>query len=78
MVWTRKEKKEYAPIKNSKIRKIYRNAGLVDADPEQRAKYLAETYLSLGMTDHDVIMRTAKEEGRAKALNLLEQMAVAA
>ncbi|MBU2052713.1 MAG: hypothetical protein KJ721_00550 [Nanoarchaeota archaeon] len=76
MVWTQKEIEGYAPRDNAKLKQLYSDKGLFTEDPESIAKFLAEDYLLLTMTDHDLIMRIASKKGRAYALNILEEMAI--
>ncbi|NQU78973.1 hypothetical protein HQ545_04355 [Candidatus Woesearchaeota archaeon] len=76
MVWTQEETEIYGQIPSPKLDRIYGEAGIPESQPEQRAKYLAEHVLNMGMTDHDLIMRTAKKQGRHVALNMLEKMVI--
>ena len=73
-LWTQKEIKEYKPLINLFLSDIYYQAKLPRTNPESRAQYLAETILSLTMTDHEVLM---SQPSRAAGLNLLEQMVLA-
>ena len=74
--WTLNEIEAYQPVEG--IENIYTRGEIgSSASPETKSKYLAETFLNLGMLDHDLIMRTAKKEGRHVALNLLENIALA-
>ncbi len=75
--WTIAEVKAYEPRAYLPLQRLYREKGYDMLVPSYRAQYLAETVLRLDMTDHDVIMRYAKEHGRAAALNLLEDMVIA-
>ena len=72
MVWTNEEITAYEPLDYAPLQKLYRDKGLSIYNPEARAKFLVEEVLRLTMTDHDIVMRTAKAEGRASALRLLE------
>lgn len=76
MEWTQEEVRGYRQIPSSTLDGLYAREGILASDPQRRAEYLAEEVLNLGMIDHDVVMRTAHEKGRAKALNLLEEMAL--
>nr|MBI4156964.1 hypothetical protein [Candidatus Woesearchaeota archaeon] len=75
-IWTQEEINQYRQRESPKLNEMYLEAGILASDPEMRAKYLAEEFLGLTMTDHDLIMRTAKQEGKPKVLNLLEQIAI--
>ena len=74
-VWTEEEIGNYRQLEDPTLDSIYEKARLSN-NPEDRAKYLAEEVLDLTMTDHDLIMRTAAQEGRPAALNLLERIAI--
>ncbi|MCK4552617.1 hypothetical protein KAT80_00235 [Candidatus Pacearchaeota archaeon] len=76
MVWTRNEIREYQPRDNEKLIKLYRRNNLSTEDPEGIAKFLAENYLGFTMTDHDLVMRKAANEGRPATLNFMEDMAI--
>ena len=77
MVWSEEEIEIYRQVSSPKLDDIYAQVGIHPTNPEERARYLAEDVLGLGMTDHDLVMRTAKQDGRPAALNLLEEWAVA-
>ncbi len=76
MTWSEKEVLAYEPVNNHLLDGVYSDSGIPPTNPEERTRYLAEEVLELGRTDYDLIMRTAKEEGRHVALNLLEEMAI--
>ena len=75
MVWTQEEVGGYHQVDNLALTSLYSSAG-VGENPEKRAEYLAEIFLGLTMSDHEMIMRKAGEEGRPAALNLLEDIAI--
>ena len=75
MVWTQEEVKNYHQVDNLALASLYSSAG-VGENPEKRAEYLAENFLGLTMSDHEIIMKKAGEEGRPAALRLLEDMAI--
>ena len=74
MVWTAEEISAYIPPVTHPLSSLYRMASIDAGDPEKRAQYLAEKVLQLTLTDHDLLMRMAKEKGRVSALQDLEQM----
>lgn len=74
MAWTNEEKKAYIPPVTYPLSSLYRHACIDSKEPEKRAEYLAEKVLKLTATDHDLFRQTAKQEGKAQALNLLERM----
>lgn len=73
-LWKTEEIAQYKPRDNVQLKKMYENRGIPKTNPEERARFLAEEVLGLTQTDHDSVMRTAKEKGRAEALNYLEDM----
>ena len=75
MVWTQEEVGGYHQVDNLALTSLYSSAG-VGENPEERAKYLAESFLGLTMSDHEIIMKKAGEEGRPAALKLLEDIAI--
>ena len=75
MVWTQEEVESYHQADNLALTSLYSSAG-IGKSPEKRAKYLAESFLGLTMSDHEMIMRKAGEEGRPAALRLLEDIAI--
>jgi len=76
MAWTQEEIENYRQVDNSQLTLLYANAGVLRKNPEEKARYLAEDFLELIMTDHGFVMKEASEEGRAAALNMLEEMAI--
>jgi len=75
MVWTSEEIKTYAQVGSAFLDGVYAADGKTPDDPEERARYLAEEVLGgLTMTDDELLMRVAADEGRPAALNLLEGM----
>lgn len=77
MVWTDDEIAAYKPLDYPPLNFLYQNWEISRYNPEERARFLAEDVLNLGMTDHDLLMRVAAESGKAEALRLLEEMVVA-
>jgi len=75
MTWSTSEIQDYLAVRRKELGPVYVAAGIGIIEPEKRAEYLAEQ-LKLTPTDHDVIMRVSLKEGKAKALKLLEDMAV--
>jgi len=75
-MWKQTEIDEYSQVDSPYLSALYADAGIPVTKPEERAEFLAEEVIYLTMTDHDVLMRTAHDEGRADVLNLLEQMAI--
>jgi len=75
MVWSEEEILGYKLVRRKELGPTYATAGIGIDEPERRAEYLSEK-LNLTLTDHDVIMRTASKEGKAKALKMLEDMAI--
>ena len=76
-LWTDEEKRKYVPRDYTQLNKLYEGAKIPVGEPEGRAQFLAEEVLGLGMFDHDLNMRTASLEGRAAALNQLEDWVIA-
>ena len=76
MVWTENEIRAYQPRENEKLVELYSKNNLSTEYPESIAKFLAEDYLGLTMTDYDLVMRKATNKGRPVALNFLEDMAI--
>lgn len=76
-MWTLQEVQRYKPREYQPLLDLYEQYGLRDALPERRAEFLAEEVIILTAIDHEVLMRTAGKEGRASALNLLEDMVIA-
>lgn len=72
--WTKEECDGYSPRIYAPLQRLYKERGLLH--PEERAKFLAEEALPLLMIDQEVLMYKAKSEGRAAALNLLEDMII--
>lgn len=73
MIWTETDIASYHPRFNRRLYMLYGHARISSRDPERRTAYLAEKVLRLTMTDHDLLGRIAKEEGKAKALEHLEK-----
>ena len=76
MVWTTEEIKGYRQVENKGLDGIYAKANIPSSNPEERARYLAEEVLDLKMIDHEIIMKTAAEDGRPESLNMLERWAI--
>ncbi len=76
-LWTNEEKRQYVPRDYPQLKELYEQAGISINEVERRAQFLAEEVLKLGMTDQDLNMRTASLEGRAAALNQLEDWVIA-
>ena len=74
--WKSEETNAYNPFDHTLLRMLYDRAEIPQERPWRRAEYLAEGVLKTTQTDHDLLMRTASQEGRHTALNLLEQWAV--
>ncbi len=77
-VWTEPDVANYRQIEDPALSSLYEQAGLAEAGPEERARYLVEEFLNLTMTDDSAIMRMAAVQGLPKAMNALEQLALAA
>jgi len=73
-MWEPEEIKGYTPIGYDPLERLYQANNLPADNPEARAKSLSEKVLILTATDHDIIMRKAKENGKPAALFLLETM----
>lgn len=73
-VWTEEEVSRYVPRIDQRLVMLYEENDL--KNPEAIAKFLAEDYLGLTMTDHEVVMRKAAKEGLPAALNFMEDMAI--
>ena len=76
MVWTTEEIQSYRQIESKELDGIYAKVNIPSSNPEERARYLAEEVLDLKMIDHEIIMKTAAEDGRPESLNMLERWAI--
>ena len=76
-MWSSEEVGRYRPREYEPLQKLYDKYHLSRESPWERAEFLAENVLHLGMTDHDLLMRDAAANGRAHALNMLEDMVIA-
>ena len=65
----------YAPRECKPLQDLYDKKG-ISGNPEERARYLAEDVLKLSCSDHAYLIRIAKEEGNAAALNFLEELTI--
>ena len=74
--WTKKEIDIYQEFSNKKIEILYASTKLPMENPADRARFLVEDILKLGMTDNELIMKVASNFGKPIALRLLENMAV--
>lgn len=72
-IWTRQEIEAYTPREDPSLIRLYEEVFLPSDDPEGRALFLDQV-LEPCMLDQELIMRTARDEGRPAALNLLEDM----
>ncbi len=77
MTWTDQEIAAYHPLDYPPLNLLYQDREISRYNPEERARFLADVVLRLGMTDHDLLMRVAASQGKAEALRLLEEMVVA-
>lgn len=59
------------------LQRLYEEHGLPNTDPATRARFLAEDVMQFTMTDHDLVMRTAHEKGRAEGLLQIEDILIA-
>ncbi|MBT4824323.1 hypothetical protein HN695_02120 [Candidatus Woesearchaeota archaeon] len=76
-MWSTEEVGRYEPRSYEPLTRLYDKYHLSRESPWERAEFLAENVLSLTMTDHDFLMRDAGANGRAHALNMLEDMVIA-
>ena len=76
MDWTTEEIEKYFGERNMYLEALYSHRGLPPGNPAERARFLAENVLDLGMTDHERLRSIASLEGRDVAMNRLEEMAV--
>jgi hypothetical protein len=75
--WTEDEKKSYEQLSSRRLDSLYKNANIPRTEPEKRAQYLMERVLELTTKDQDLINQIVVNEGRDRALNILEQMVLA-
>ena len=75
-MWSSEEKGRYEPRTYEPLQRLYDKYHLSRESPWERAEFLAENVLTLTMTDHDLLMRDAGANGRAHALNMLEDMVI--
>lgn len=75
MVWTAEELRAYG-TGSPKLDSFYAAHQLADKGPEVRARYLAESFLRLNSTDHEVFMRIACDEGNDVSMGLLEKLTI--
>jgi len=75
MGWPKSEVDRYHDDRIRELGPMYAAHGISIHEPEKRAEYLMRI-LKLGMTDEDLINRTTCNAGEAKALLMLEEMAV--
>ena len=76
LVWSPTEIVAYRPVQDDYLQQLYERAGIPETDPQERGRYLADDFLRLTMTDHDLLMHVAGQKGRPEALNCLEKMAI--
>jgi hypothetical protein len=76
--WKEEEIEEYKKIRNKEIEYMYKLFGIPEDKPKERAKCLNETLhfsLHFPWVTYELVEKIVFEEGKAKALQFLENIA---
>lgn len=72
--WTKEEIEEYKKIRNKELEHVYTDNEIPTDKPEEIVRFLSKN-MHLPWINYDLIRKIAAEEGKAKALQSLEDIA---
>jgi len=76
MDWTSEEKEKYKGIREMELGSLYAQEGIPIDKPEIREIFLQESVLNLDDEDYNLLLEKNKKNGKAEALQMLEELVI--